>query len=71
MEGSLFCNTQMTPCFFCHDLEKAGNLKLLLVAFEQVYGLKINYHKSELFCFGMVVEEEHRHQHIFGCKKGG
>jgi hypothetical protein len=35
-----------------HDLEKAWNLKLILVAFEQLSGLKINFHKSELFCFG-------------------
>ena len=41
-----------TLLFMDHDLEKAGNLKLLLLAFEQVSGLKINYHKSELFCFG-------------------
>jgi hypothetical protein len=32
-----------------HDLEKA---KLILAAFEQLSGLKINFHKSELFCFG-------------------
>ena len=71
MEGSLFCNTQMTPCcFFDNDLEKAANLKSLFVAFEQVSGLKINYHKSELFCFGKAIEEEHQYQQIFGCKKG-
>jgi hypothetical protein len=32
-----------------HDLEKAQNLKLILSAFEQLSGLKINFHKSELF----------------------
>jgi hypothetical protein len=35
-----------------HDLEKAKNLKLLLCAFEWLSGLKINFHKSEFFCFG-------------------
>jgi hypothetical protein len=35
-----------------HDLEKAQNLKLILAAFEQLLGLNINFHKSELFCFG-------------------
>jgi hypothetical protein len=31
--------------FLEHDLEKAKNMKLLILAFEQVLGLKINYHK--------------------------
>ena len=35
-----------------HDLDKAQNLKLLLSAFEKHSGLKINFHKSELFCLG-------------------
>jgi hypothetical protein len=35
-----------------HDLDKARNMKLILSAFEQLWGLKINFHKSELFCFG-------------------
>jgi len=38
-----------TIIFFDHDLEQAKNLKLLLVAFEQLSGLKINFHKSEIF----------------------
>jgi hypothetical protein len=59
-----------TLLFFDNDLEKAANLKSLFVAFEQVSHLKINYHKSELFCFRKAVEEEHQYQQIFGCKKG-
>jgi len=35
-----------TILFMDHDLEKARNLKLLLCAFEQGSGLKINFHKS-------------------------
>jgi hypothetical protein len=31
------------------DLERAKNMKLLLCAFEQLSGLKINFHKSECF----------------------
>jgi hypothetical protein len=38
--------------FMEHDLEQAVNMKLLLCAFEQLSGLKINFHKSELFCYG-------------------
>jgi hypothetical protein len=33
-------------------LEKAKNLKLVLCAFEKLSGLKINFHKSEMYCFG-------------------
>lgn len=35
-----------------HDLEHAKNMKLLLTVFEQLSGLKINFHKNEIFCFG-------------------
>ena len=31
--------------FMDHDLDKARNLKLILSAFEQLSGLKINFHK--------------------------
>jgi len=41
-----------TILFMDHDLEKAKNLKLILSAFEQLSGLNINFHKSELFYFG-------------------
>jgi uncharacterized membrane protein YebE (DUF533 family) len=41
-----------TILFMDHDLEKSRNLKLILAAFEQLSGLNINFHKSELFCFG-------------------
>jgi hypothetical protein len=41
-----------TIFFVEHDLDKARNMKLVLSAFEQLSGLKINFHKSELFCFG-------------------
>ena len=41
-----------TILFMEHDLEHAQNMKLLLYAFEQLSGLKINFHKSELFYYG-------------------
>jgi hypothetical protein len=44
--------TDDTILFMEHDLEKAQNLKLIFAAFEQLSGLKINFHKIELFCFG-------------------
>jgi hypothetical protein len=40
-----------TILFLDHDVAKAANLKLLLVVFEQVSGLKTNYQKIEIFLF--------------------
>jgi hypothetical protein len=41
-----------TVLFMEHDFDKARNPKLILASFEQLSGLKIIFHKSELFCFG-------------------
>ena len=38
-----------TIIFMDNDLEKTKNMKVLLCAFEQLSGLKINFHKSKLF----------------------
>jgi hypothetical protein len=38
-----------TILFMDHDLEEIRNLKLILTSFEQFSGLKINFHKNELF----------------------
>jgi hypothetical protein len=53
-----------------NDLEKAKNLKLLLGAFEQLSGLKINFHKSEIFCFGDAKDSECVYSQLFGCHTG-
>jgi hypothetical protein len=42
-----------------HDLQKAVNIKLILCIFEQLSGLKIYFHKTEIFCFGKAKDEEH------------
>ena len=41
-----------TILFMEHDLDKGRNLKLILSAFEQLSGLKINFHKAN--CFASV-----------------
>jgi hypothetical protein len=56
--------------FMDHDLNKAQNIKLLLCAFEQVSGLKINFHQSELFCFGEAQEATDQYAELFGCRTG-
>jgi hypothetical protein len=42
----------------------------LLCAFEQLLGLKINFHKSEIFCFGEAKEMQDEYSNIFGCQCG-
>jgi hypothetical protein len=53
-----------------HDVVKAHNMKLILCIFKQLSGLKINFHKSELFCFGKVKEMEQLYMQIMGCEAG-
>jgi len=50
-----------TIIFIDHDIEQAKNLKLLIFVFEQLSGLKINFQKSELFCFGDA--GDHKYQY--------
>ena len=45
-------------------------MKLILCIFEKLSGLKINFHKSELFCFGKAKEVEDQYRSIFGCEAG-
>lgn len=52
------------------NLEKDKNLKLVLCAFEKLSGLKINFHKSELFCVGEAKEKVNDYITLFGCKEG-
>jgi hypothetical protein len=59
-----------TILFLEDDLEKAKNLKLVLSAFEKLSGLKINFHKSELFCFGETKDLLPDYVELFGCKEG-
>jgi hypothetical protein len=49
-----------------HDPDKACNMKLLLFAFEQASGLKINFHNSEVFCFGAAQEKLELYAELFG-----
>jgi hypothetical protein len=59
-----------TIIFMEHDLDKALNMKLVLCLFEQLSGLKINFHKSELFCFGNAKDFETDYKNLFGCGIG-
>jgi Reverse transcriptase (RNA-dependent DNA polymerase). len=57
-----------TIIFLEHDLQQAKNLKMILSVFEKLFGLKINFHKSKLFCFGQAKEYYDQYSNIFGCK---
>jgi hypothetical protein len=59
-----------TVIFMDHDLEMARNLKLILSAFELLSGLKINFHKSELFCFDGTQDDANQYAELFGCGLG-
>ena len=59
-----------TILFMEHDIEKAVNMKLILCLFEQLSGLKINFHKSEVFGFGDAQEEATQYAELFGCGLG-
>ena len=45
-------------------------MKIILCAFEQLSGLKINFHKSELFCYGEAKDHIEQYSQIFGCEIG-
>jgi len=59
-----------TILFLDHNLEQAQNMKNILCAFEQLSGLKINFHKSEIFCFGQAKNCENQYMELFGCNPG-
>jgi hypothetical protein len=46
-------------------LEGAINIKFILFLFEQMYGLKINFDKSEVFCFGEANDVKNLYANIF------
>jgi hypothetical protein len=54
-----------TIFMFEESLESARNLKLILCIFEQLTGLKINFHKSEVFFFGAAIQKKDLYPHIF------
>jgi hypothetical protein len=55
---SILQYTDDTILFMEHNIDQARNIKLLLSAFEKMSGLKLNFHKSEIFCFGQAKDEE-------------
>jgi hypothetical protein len=67
---SILQYVDITIIFIDHSLEYAKNMKLLLCVFKQLSRLKINFHKSELFCYGNAKEYEDQYAQLFGCDVG-
>jgi hypothetical protein len=67
---SILQYTDDTIIFLDHDLEQAKNMKLLFTVFVKLSGLKINFHKSEIFCYGGAKEFQNEYIELFGCNAG-
>jgi hypothetical protein len=59
-----------TLLFLKHDLVSAGRLKWIMVYFEQLSGMKINYNKSGMVPVNLEEEETLQYSRIFCCKVG-
>jgi hypothetical protein len=46
------------------------NLKFILLCFELLSGMKINFHRSEVIVMGVAPEEEARFARLLNCKRG-
>jgi hypothetical protein len=46
------------------------NLKCILMLYEQISGMRVNFHKSELLPINLSSEDSHRFAHIFSCPVG-
>jgi hypothetical protein len=58
-----------TLLFLKDDLDKAANLKWLIVCFEQLSGMKINYDKSNLLVVGVNEDRANEFAKIFLLQK--
>ena len=56
-----------TILFLDHNLEQAQNMNIFIYAFEKLSGLKINFYKSEIFCFGEAKNCKSQYMELFGC----
>jgi len=59
-----------TLLFLENNIEKANNLKWLLLCYEQMTGMKINYDKSDLLNIGIDEDRINEFVRVFCCKTG-
>uniref|UniRef100_A0A8R7PUA3 Reverse transcriptase domain-containing protein n=1 Tax=Triticum urartu TaxID=4572 RepID=A0A8R7PUA3_TRIUA len=60
-----------TTLLFEPDLHSIASIKLLLITFELLFGLKINFLKSEVITIGMGQQESRHADNLLNCKLGG
>uniref|UniRef100_A0A8R7U735 Reverse transcriptase domain-containing protein n=1 Tax=Triticum urartu TaxID=4572 RepID=A0A8R7U735_TRIUA len=60
-----------TMMLFEPDNHSIASIKLLLLAFKILSGLKINFLKSEVITMGMVQQESMQIANLLNCKLGG
>jgi hypothetical protein len=53
-----------------YNEQQIANLKFLLMCFEDMFGLKINYHKSEVIVMGQPEAIQHRVADMLNCRLG-
>ena len=66
MGGLCLYSMQMTQ--FCSKKAEESalrNLKCILMLYEQLSGMRVNFHKSELLPINLDLEDTHRFAHIF------
>jgi hypothetical protein len=56
--------------FSAADNDSLRNLKCVLMLFEQVCGMRINFHKSEFIPMNLCEERAHEIAHILSCPRG-
>jgi hypothetical protein len=59
-----------TILFLKNDIAMARNLKWLLTCFEQMPGMRINYHKSDLMPINLPEEDSNLFAQVFCCPIG-
>lgn len=57
-----------TLLFVGNNIHQARNLKWFLSLFEQLSGMRINFHKSDLYCINMAEDEVRPFAQTLGCK---
>lgn len=60
-----------TLLFLDNDIHKARNLKWFLSLFEQLSGMRINFHKSDLYCINLDDDAVRPFSQTLGCKLEG
>ena len=59
-----------TLLFLKDDLDMANNMKWILLCYEQMTGMRINFDKSDLLTIGLEDSRINEYAKIFCCKKG-